>query len=229
MSQSMGVISLISVIALFIVLLLFVYPKIFLRFGFSKGLTEGIKSKDKTHYLPNDSYLDVIEKYELVKNYKSHKKYAVITIREHINAASFAVYSFDIKGKCFDYMKVSFSDVDNQVVIEVNKKTFGLNIVPISYNEKETGDLNESGIRIFRSKLVAYSVTAAFTSALFSFLFSFSLSLIVAPNNPFYIFSLLNIGIYILMLLLVMVLVGVGSYLTIFFTNRKHIDEAVYE
>lgn len=229
MVKLIGIISFILLIVLFIIILLLVYPKLFLRFGYSRSIVEGEKSKDRSYYLPEKKYADVIEKYELVKNLKSHKKFAVITLKPHVNVASFALYLFDVKGKCFNNLKVSFSKVDQQVNVEVDSKTFGLNIIPISSNENEFTDYNESGVKLFRSKIALYSIVAAITSAVFSFLSSLSLSLIIVPKAPFYVFSLLNIGIYILMIILVMILVGVGSYFTIFFTNRKYIDEAFYE
>lgn len=229
LNQLIGAVSLIVLIILFIILLTAIYPKIFLRFGYSKNIPEGKKSSDNSFYLPNEKYAHVIEKYELVKNYKTHKKYAVITLKPNIDVASFGIYSFNIKGRCYDYMKVNFSAIDNQVVIELKDDTYGLNIFPLSYNSIDVDDFDESGIRVFRSRILGYSITTAITCAVFSFLLTISLAFINMYDDPLHIFSLLNIGIYILMFLLVMILSGVGSYFVIFLTNRRYIDEAVYE
>ena len=215
----------------FILVILFLYPRMFLKLGYSKALHEGNKSSDNTYYVTEDKYSQVIEKYELVKNFKNHKKYAVITLKDDINVASFGIYSFDINSKAFDYMKVNFSDVSKQVVVEVKKNTFGLYVFPISYNDKENTDYDESGIRLFRNKVVLFSIFSAITSGIFSVAFSLLLSMVLTSDaNPLYVFTLLgNIGIYILMVILAMVIVGVGSYFTIFFTNRNLIDEEMYE
>lgn len=224
MIQTLSIISIIVISIGFVAIILFLYPKLFLKFSYSKSISEGIKSSDNTYYVSEDKYSQVIEKYELVKNFKDHKKYAVITLKDNINVASFGIYSFNIEGRAFDYMKASFSDISNQVIIEVKKNTFGLYVFPISFNNTEN-EYDESGVRLFRSNIVKYSIFSAITSVIYSVIFSLILSFIVS-NNPFYIFANIgNIGIYILMIILLLVLVGAGSYFTVFFTNRSFIDE----
>ena len=231
MIQLIIIASIIVATLLFIVVILFIYPRMFLKLGFSKSLTEGKKSSDNTYYIVDEKYSQVIEKYELVKNLKDHKKYAVITLKSDINVASFGIYSFDIKGKAFDYMKVNFNDVYKQVVVEVKKKTFGLFIHPITFNGSEIQDYDESGVRLFRTNVVIFSIMSAITSGIFSVVFSLLLSMVLTTNiDPFYVFTIIgNIGIYVLMIILAMILVGVGTYFTVFLTNRKLIDEEVYE
>lgn len=224
-----GVLIIIASIILFTLIVFFVYPKMFLKFKYSRILSEGIKSENNTYYIPDNLSQEAIEKYELIKDVKKGKKYAVITLKEHVDLISLAIYSFDYQQRAFDFMIVDYLEASNKIIVEVKSKTFGLNIQVVSYNQNKLVNINnEKKLRLFRTDLIAYSIFVGFSTLVFAFLFTLGISFCTVNRiaDIFYLYAeVLNIGMIILLGLLTFFVSGIASYFIVLLRNREYFTE----
>ena len=222
----LGILFIIFITAAFYFVVFFFYPKLFLRFKYSRTLKEGQMSEDKTYYIPNAMSEDSIIKYELVKNANEGKKYAVITLDEKVSAISLAIYSFNYKKIATDLMIVNYVEASNKVIAEVKKDTFGLLIETVSYNDNQVIDIEkEARVRLFSSNLVSYSLAVGITTLIYGLLFVLSLAFISSPTNISYFFGDINYGVTILLTLLTFFVSSVATYIFTYFMNKSYFNE----